>query len=374
MIIKIYQNNYNVKFKPGDKVSFLNEKGGGIVTKVIDDNLVHVTIEDGFEIPVIATNLIKTGTAEMSRDIQNAYQRLQSQQEEIPPDDDIKPLYIAHNNPDQRPDGVYMAFVPEAQENPLTGSLELYLINHTNYEVLFSLFQNTAGNWHGIEYGYVQAESRLFFGNIGRSEIEKWANALLQVVFFKEEKCTPLSPFSGLISFKPVKLYKEESFGFESLLRRNAFFVEICNIDQLLKKPVFEEKISEETLKHLQEKMNIQQKTKSSAANILSFLEKHKIDDKIAEVDLHIGELTDNLTNLETKDLLDIQLDYFKRCMQEAVKEKLVKIIFIHGVGNGKLKTEIVKALERTEGIEYYDAPYARYGMGATEVHFYRNK
>ena len=364
-----------MKFKPGDKVSFLNEKGGGIVTRVIDDNLVHVTIEDGFEIPVIATNLIKTGTAEMSENIQKAYQRIQGQQQQEPEEDeDILPLYVSRNNPDQRPDGVYFCMVPEIQDNPLTGSLELYLINHTGFEVLFGLFQNHSGNWHGKEYGFIPRESRMFFGTIGRSEIEKWANSLLQIVFFKEGKTDPLPPFAGLLNFKPVKIYKEESFQYETLLRTKAFFVEACKLDELKKKPIFEEKISKENMMNLQEKMNINQRSESSPAAKPSFLDKHKIDDKIAEVDLHIGELVDNFTNLEKNDLLNIQLDYFKKCMHQSHIEKLNKIIFIHGVGYGKLKAEIEKLLQKTEGIEFYDAPYARYGMGATEVHFYRNK
>ena len=363
-----------MKFKPGDRVSFLNEKGSGIVTRVIDENLVHVTIEDGFEIPVVATNLIKTGTAEMSDNIQKAYQRLQSQQPEEPEDDDIHPLYVAHNDPMQRPDGLYFCLVPEIQDNPVSGSLEVYLANHTGYEVLFSLYQNHSGNWHGTEYGFIPEESRMYLGTIVRSEIEKWTNSLLQAVFFKDGKSDPLPPFSGLIEFKPVKVYKDESFQYEKLLRNKSIMVQVCKIDELKKKSFFEEKINEETIRHLQEKMNVNQTAEKSKKAETSFLDKHKIDDKIAEVDLHIGELVDNFTNLENSDLLNIQIDYFNKCLNQAQKERLVKIIFIHGVGNGKLKTAILKKLQTTEGIEFYDAPYARYGMGATEVHFYRNK
>lgn len=362
-----------MKFNVGDKVSFLNEQGGGIVSKVINENLVHVTIEDGFDIPVVTTNLIKTGTAEMSSDIQKAYQRIYGKEEEEV-DEDILPLYLAHNNPDQRQAGVYFCLVPEIQDNPISGSLELYLINHTPYELLFNIFQNHSGAWHGTEYGFLKSESRLFLGTIGRSEIEKWANALLQALFYQDEKATPLAPFSGLITFKPVKIYKEESFRYESLLRKKAFFVEVCKLSELSRKHIFEESLTQENLKSLQEKISSNQRAKASPAAKTSFLDKHKIDDSIAEVDLHIGELVDNFSNLEKGDLLSLQLDYFKKCMQQAVKEKLNKIIFIHGVGNGKLKTEINKLLEKTEGIEFYDASYARYGMGATEVHFYRNK
>ncbi len=365
-----------MNFKVGDKVSFLNDKGGGIITKILDDSIVHVTIEDGFEIPVMAKELLKTGTAEMAADISRAHQNIIAKNNEPEYEDDILPLYLSHNNPDQRAEGLYFCFVPEIQENPLSGSLEIHLINHTRYTSVFSLFLNHSGDYHGTEYGYIEAESRLQLATIGRSEIEKWANALWQNVFFMEDKCKPLPPFSGLVNFRPIKLYKEESFQFESLLRKKALFVEVVLVSEMHKKPLLDEKISKEALKTLEEKIRPEVAAtmpKPTQARE-SFLEKHKIDDKIAEVDLHIGELVENFTNLENSDMLNLQMDYFRKCMNQAEKEKLSKVIFIHGIGNGKLKTEINKVLQTTQGIEYYDAPYARYGMGATEVKFYRNK
>jgi hypothetical protein len=363
-----------VNFKVGDKVSFLNEKGGGIVSKILDNNMVQVTIDDGFDIPVMTTNLIKTGTKEITSELDLAYKRLHP--EAVPEDIDegVSPLYLAHNNPDQRPSGIYFAMVPDVPDTPLVGSLELFLINHTEYHILFGIFESHSGGFHGTEYGFLEPESKLFIKAIGRSELEKWANALLQCVFFKEGKITPMAPFSGLIDFKPIKLYKEDSFRYESLLRDKAFFTVVCKLSDLGRRPLFEENINKETIKILQDKMQSGSTVNKEKAAKSTVLDKHKIDDTIAEVDLHIGELVDNFTNLEKGDLLQIQLDYFNKCMVEAEKEKISKIIFIHGVGNGKLKTEIYKHLQNTVGIEYYDASYARYGMGATEVNFYRNK
>jgi len=42
----------------GDKVSFLNEKGQGIVSKIINKKMVGVTIQDGFELPFPISELI----------------------------------------------------------------------------------------------------------------------------------------------------------------------------------------------------------------------------------------------------------------------------------------------------------------------------
>lgn len=363
-------------FKIGDKVNFLNDLGGGIVTKIVDESLVHVTIEDGFEIPVLAKELIKTGTAEIAENIALAHHQILSRSQEVASNDDTFSLYLSPNSTDQRADGLYFCFAPQIQENPLSGPLDILLLNHTPYYSIFSLFLNYDGDYHGNEYGFLEPESAILLTSIGRSEIEKWANGLWQNIFFKEDKCKPIAPFSGLINFRPVKLYKEENFQYETFLRKKVFMVQVALLSDVVSKPLIEERISKETLKTLEEKIR-ETGTSNTTSQIKakgSFLEKHKIDDKIAEVDLHIGELVDDFTNLDKKDLLNIQTDYFKKCMQQAEKEKLSKVIFIHGIGNGVLKTELNKILEGIDGIEFYDAPYARYGMGATEVNFYRNK
>lgn len=45
-------------FRIGDKVAFLNEKGGGIVTKTINKKRVEVTTEDGFAFPFETSGLV----------------------------------------------------------------------------------------------------------------------------------------------------------------------------------------------------------------------------------------------------------------------------------------------------------------------------
>ncbi len=44
--------------KIGDRVRFLNETGGGIITEFMDKELVKVLTEDGFEFPVLKTEVI----------------------------------------------------------------------------------------------------------------------------------------------------------------------------------------------------------------------------------------------------------------------------------------------------------------------------
>ncbi len=44
--------------KIGDRVRFLNDTGGGIITEFIDEELVKVLTEDGFEFPVLKKEVI----------------------------------------------------------------------------------------------------------------------------------------------------------------------------------------------------------------------------------------------------------------------------------------------------------------------------
>jgi hypothetical protein len=354
-----------IKFKPGDRVTFLNEKGGGYVSRVISENIVSVSIEDGFEIPYQVTELLKVGEAAAS-----ALKQAEEKPEENP---DLFPLYPETTKGTKLKEGAYLAIIPEDQEKILESNLELYLVNKTEYEILFGVYLNKSGKFHGLEYGYVQAQSMWYLCTIKRSQIEEWLNGLVQMVFFTSGKAIPINPASATISFKPLKIYKEPSFSFEEILQQKAIMVTLETIDKLTIGTKID-KLEPENILALNETMNSKAASIQKSKTTDSFLEKHKVDDKIAEVDLHINELVENADMFDKNQLITMQLNYFKKCMDQAQVEKLVKIIFIHGVGNGTLKNEILRYLQNVEAVEVYDAPYARYGLGATEVLFYRNK
>lgn len=91
------------------------------------------------------------------------------------------------------------------------------------------------------------------------------------------------------------------------------------------------------------------------------------------EVDLHIHELVVNTNNLSNFDMLNIQLDTAKRQIQFAKQKRIKRVILIHGVGQGVLKAELETILRRDEEVDFYDADYTTYGLGATEVYIYEN-
>jgi len=91
------------------------------------------------------------------------------------------------------------------------------------------------------------------------------------------------------------------------------------------------------------------------------------------EVDLHINQLVPKTRGLDNYEMLSIQLDTAKRQLDFAISKRIQKVVFIHGVGEGVLRTELEYLFNRYENIKFYDADYKKYGRGATEVYIFQN-
>jgi dsDNA-specific endonuclease/ATPase MutS2 len=91
------------------------------------------------------------------------------------------------------------------------------------------------------------------------------------------------------------------------------------------------------------------------------------------EVDLHINQLVKSPKGMSNHDMLTLQLDTARRQLDFAINKRIQKIVFIHGVGEGVLKTELDYLFGRYNNVKFYDANYQKYGLGATEVYIYQN-
>ncbi len=91
------------------------------------------------------------------------------------------------------------------------------------------------------------------------------------------------------------------------------------------------------------------------------------------EVDLHIHHLTASTRGMNNFDMLNLQLDTARRQLEFAIRKRIPKIVFIHGVGEGVLRQELETLFGRYNNVKYYDADYKTYGLGATEVRVFQN-
>lgn len=91
------------------------------------------------------------------------------------------------------------------------------------------------------------------------------------------------------------------------------------------------------------------------------------------EVDLHIHHLTKSSRGMSNFDMLNLQIDTARGQLEFAMRKRIPKIVFIHGVGEGVLRQELETLFGRYNNVRFYDADYKTYGLGATEVRIFQN-
>ena len=356
-----------MKLKVGDRVRFLNEKGGGVVSKILSSSMVNVAIEDGFEIPTRSSELIRMD------DIPDYFGQPKPPETSQTPDEGTDPLFENKVTPlvrfpsrNQYPPGVYLAFIPEDQKWLMTGPIDVEIINSTDYEVLVSFFLKNESGYSGIDYDVIPSGSRLQAGTIQREEIEKWCHGVVQLMFHRDRDSRVLMPVSCTFRIKPMKFYKDVQYQSSSLLQEKAFIYRLHELKGSSDVPAVT----------VQEKYDVPQHDEKKAEPVRphALIDRHRIAPRIAEVDLHISSLVDDYSGLKNHEILPIQTRYFSSCLKSALEHHYFRVYFIHGIGNGTLKNALLSMLEEYGGLDFHEAPFEQYGAGAIEVNIPENK
>jgi hypothetical protein len=349
--------------KVGDKVKFLNATGGGVVSRIIDSRLVSVAIEGGFEIPVQASELLVIEPVDAgSRFFHESFQVPEATEQGIPSEpltggaEDLPKNVIQS----RKSEDIFLVFIPHDQKWLITGHLDVFLVNNTSYDVLYNHFRKEEdGNWSGVDYGSLGAGTRLLLATIHRDELPQWIEGCIQFLFHKEKcKEVPL-PFNADFSIAGKKFYTEQNYRESVYADGKGIVVRIATV----------------TIEILEKDAQKQvARPAGSIVNSDDFILRHKTGEREAEVDLHIHELVDDPAGFEKVEILEYQKNYFNRCLESAIAGGYLKVIFIHGVGNGVLREVLLDILKKQEGIEVFDAPMQKYGVGAIEVHLRHNR
>jgi len=346
-------NNINV----GDKVKFLNTSGGGIVSKVIDSRTVSVLIEDGFEIPTMISELIKIEPKEPAARFFDEHYKIDppgpqpGQDEEA---DDRQVDLPAHLIRERKSEDIYLAFVPHDQKWLITGQMDVFLINNSSYDILYNIFSKTPlGHYEGIDYGSIFPDTKVLVATINREQLTHWTEGCLQFLFHKEQSINLLPPFNSEFRVEGKRFYKEGNYREHPVIQAKGIVVKVLSLTEYF---------LSESGPHSNEG------PASRPAENGSLIQAHQVAPREAVVDLHIHELLEDPSNLDRSEILDFQKDYFIKCLDSAVANHYLKVVFIHGVGNGILRNALLDLLKNQEGIEFFDAPMAKYGVGALEV------
>ncbi len=349
-----------MRYQIGDKVKLLNDKGGGIITKIISSSIVGVSGEDGFELPTLISNLIPDNDNDNNNEQEEAYNMFQENASQLA--DDVSK---------KADKGIYIAFVPQNQKWLITGDVDIYIINNCPDTVIYNIYlKNNSQTYQGFDYGSVEGNSKVIIATQNRDELVFWTKGIIQIMYHSDTcQGMPSLPENIPFKIKSVKFLKEENY------TNSVFFDEkaiICMLTQSVALNAINKNM--EPLDNLKENLISNKKEQFKSVTPKSFfIDKHKIDEDTAEVDLHIDALTDDAFILTPYQKLQIQKDYFSKCLDSAMAGHYKKVIFVHGVGNGILKREIENILREIEGVEYYDAPMNNYGFGATVVILHHN-
>ena len=101
---------------------------------------------------------------------------------------------------------------------------------------------------------------------------------------------------------------------------------------------------------------------------------KRAVDSEVFVVDLHASAIPNFRNQLKGHNILLFQMETAKNHLEAARKNRLKKMIFIHGNGSGTLKYQLEQWLNSLSYISYQDASYKSYGQGAIEVKLYNSK
>ena len=109
--------------KVGDRVKFLNDVGGGVVTGYVGKSMVNVENEDGFEVPYPVSQLINVDAPELSKDYKSEEKNLVAEEKEV----ETAAVQEGKIIPGKDAPDFYFCFVPANQNDPLQGEIEQYL-------------------------------------------------------------------------------------------------------------------------------------------------------------------------------------------------------------------------------------------------------
>ncbi len=359
--------------KPGDKVRFLNDVGGGTVLRV-EGKTVIVSDEDGFEMPTQITNVVVIADVKENNFPMRDFEKKNTQGKENAQRSDevlsssavssqVKPDADQFRNDrssfEARDTGgdsyeFMLAFLP-----PKDDKTDLYLLNDSSYRVhyLVGMYERS-GSVHPLAHGVMEPDSKELVKTITLSELRDAKTLRVQVLLSKNIPYKPYDLEPAYVELNPLKFFKQGAFTENDFFEENALIYRVLSSESEEKEQLAS--VSAEDIERAMMQKNVEP-VKS---------QKGKQESGIEEVDLHAEVLVPDPGRLQAGELLELQMARFTATLENALKNgRKGKIVFIHGIGSGKLKQELRNTLTRNyPKLQYQDASFKEYGYGATMV------
>lgn len=353
--------------KIGDVVRFLNDVGGGTVVRIDEaKKLLYVEDADGFEIPVLERECVMVGEVNKDTNILKkdfSSKALQVELNKNDPNPTAQPAAPVAKEPIvETSDGdtlqALLAFFPVDIKQLQTTAYDCYLINDSNYFLFYNIIVGENNQWHSVAQGNIEPNMQEELCTLNKDDLNAWENVRVQLIAYKQGKVyEPQNVLDLKLKLNVVRFYKLHSFVENDYFDDLALMVDLVAAKE---KQQLADVSPEDIKKAMFAKEDVHKRKR---------IERKLKTPNVLEVDLHINELVDTTVGMSNADMLLLQIDKFHEVLAEQAKNKGQKIVFIHGKGEGVLRTEIEKQLKsRYKSYYFQDASFREYGFGATMV------
>lgn len=367
-------NPQNVRV--GVQVRFLNDVGGGRVARITGDTA-WVEDEDGFEIPTALKDCVVVEAEDTfipairpPKVIQDKLRPTTPTPQPAPPKREVSPsvptdlpyTYL----PDRGELFASLAFLPIDPTQLGLTNYEAYLINKSNYCLHFTYLSRVAAGSYKLRCsGTIEPNGDAFLEEFAPAELNDLEHLALQITPYDDHRPFRLvAPQLVELRLDGRKFFKQRSFVSNGFFEDEALIIPVLEGGQAVQELAIETKELEQALQ------SPTPKAKGHAHSDKGTKGSNKPTPQgPLVIDLHAHELLETTTGMSSADIHQYQVEYFHRVMREHLGQKGMKIIFIHGKGDGVLRSSLERELkQRYRSCTYQDASFREYGFGATQV------
>jgi hypothetical protein len=247
-----------------------------------------------------------------------------------------------------------LAFLPPKNEKS-----ELYLLNDSPYRLHYCVgIYERNGSVQPLAQGSILPDSKQLLKFISISELREARILRVQALLHKNIPYTPHDLEPADVELNPLKFFRQGAFIENDFFDENALIYRVFSSESAEKEKM--SSISAEEVKQALLQKNEAQPTP----------QKPQPEPEVEEVDLHAEALVSDPSKLQAGELLELQLSRFTAVLENALKsDRRGKMVFIHGIGSGKLKQELRSSLAKNyPRLSFQDASFKEYGYGATMV------
>lgn len=418
--------------QPGDIVRFLNDVGGGRVSR-IDGQIAYVEDSDGFETPTQLRELVLIQTAEQAakaapkapQTTQAAKAAAKAQQADKTASKSKQasqadkavpsaPQTSQAAEPDNLPilqtaegdtPNIILAFEPVTPKTPTHTDYYCTVVNDSNYHLFITIATraNEDKDYTPIYQNIIEPNIQELVDTFTPADVATFDNILIQAVLYKPTAPYAAQPVVNIARrMDTTKFYKLHTFKPNPYLDGPAITIDIIRDGKVADNRATETALSAlaATPKTTVTPASTPATAGATAGATTSAPKADRRDaamrralrDKIRAdrrpqtptphkfskstapgepivVDLHIDSLLDTTAGMSTADILNYQVDTFRAVMDANLRNHGQKIIFIHGKGEGILRQALTKELNhRYKTHDACDASFQKYGYGATQV------